>query len=155
MKNSIMLLILSINFSCTSKIKEGSEINIYNGTKSDIYLLDKSNFEVQQLDKPVKIFSYGIDNFNNYKERPYLNPEYITMYTNKTIIFSDEDYKRNKVYESLIFYIIKRKNLSESKRTLLNKKLYDSIIIDFNDFHLHGTNNNLYIEENRILFKDK
>ncbi|CAD0222994.1 hypothetical protein [Chryseobacterium sp. JV274] len=149
-----LLAICLVVFSCTSKIKEGAEMTIYNETNSDIFIIDKFHFDNTDLSKPFEIFSYGYDSSNTKEIRPYLKPEYVTMYTNKTLFFPLGDYDNNKVYKTLIFYFIKRENLRKTKQEILTNKLYDSIDISLSKFHKEGNDNHMHIKENKVEFKN-
>ncbi|RRQ46509.1 hypothetical protein DTW91_04845 [Chryseobacterium sp. SC28] len=134
-------------------MKEGADLTIYNETPSDIFIIDKFSFDQSQENKKLEIFSYGYY-ANTNKIRPYLNQEYITMYTNKTIFFPITEYNDNKVYDYLTFYFIKKENLEKTKQELNKNKLYDSINIDLNKFHPKGNDNHLYFGEKKIEFKN-
>ena len=141
-------------FSCTSKVKEGADLTIYNGTSYDIFIVDKYTLDNLNSNKKIQIFTEGFVNSNTKRTRPYLKQEYVTMYTNKTIFFPLKDYENNKAYNSLIFYFIKREYLGKTKQEIFEKKLYDSIRINLDKFHQKGSDNHLYIEENKSEFKN-
>lgn len=127
MKNFIFLITLIFALSCTSKVKEGSHIGIYNKTESDIFIIDKYDFDGLNGNKIIDIIGYGYQNPKTNEINRYLKFEYITMLTVKDIFFSIEQYKNNKKYTSLIFYIIRKKNLNKTKNEIIKGKLYDSI----------------------------
>lgn len=153
MRNFIMPLCFAL-LCCTSKVKEGADLTVYNGTRYDVFLIDKYTLDNLDRSKNIQIFTEGFINSNTKKTRPYLNPEYITMYTNKTIFFPLKDFNNNKKdYNSLTFYFIKKENLGKTKQQIVKNKLYDSIKINLGKFHQEGSDNHVYLEENKIEFK--
>jgi len=140
--------------TCTSKSKKGGELTIKNETGSDIFVIDKFSFDSEPEDRPLQIFDFGYENENTNKLRPYLKPEYIPMYTDKTIFLSIEDYHKNYLYGSLIYYIIKKENLIKLKRDILKEKLFQVIKIDLKKYNEKDDNNYLYYNNDTILYKN-
>lgn len=151
MKNILLITCLLI-ISCTSRIKDGANLTIYNETSSDIYIIDKYTIE-RKTEKFIDIFDNGFSSDRN-KKIIHLKDNLITMYTNKTIFFPLKDYEKNKAYNALIFYFIKREDLAKTKQDIFSNKLYDSIRINLDKFHQEGSDNHLYIEENKSEFKN-
>ena len=137
MKINYFITIIIFIVACTSKAKEGAFIHIYNESNNDIFIIDKYSFE-NNVESKIKIFDEGFSSFTG-KRIPYLKPEYITRYTNKTIFFPIEDYQKNKKYNLLTFYIIRQN---------------DSINIKINDFHPYEYDNHLYISNNKLDFRN-
>ena len=118
-------------------------------------MIDKYKFNSLDNKKPLDFFTYYYYNYNKKTKRieAYLSEYYITRYTNKSVFFSIEDYENNLKFGSLTFYIIKKENLYKNKQEILRNNLYDSINIDLKNFHQEGSDNHLYIDENKSKFK--
>lgn len=151
MQKAILVLLIFL-YACTSKRKEGAELHISNETASDVFITDKFTFDNLGDEKKIEIFTWGIVNENTKNLRPYLKPELITMYTNKSVFISKTDFDNNKRYNSLVFYLVRRKNLGKTKREIVAHKLYDSICIDLNTFHQKGNDNYLRIHSKGSVF---
>ncbi len=152
MKINYFITIIIFIVACTSKAKEGAFIHIYNESNNDIFIIDKYSFE-NNVESKIKIFDEGFSSFTG-KRIPYLKPEYITRYTNKTIFFPIEDYQKNKKYNLLTFYIIRQKDIDKPKLEIQKRRLYDSINIKINDFHPYEYDNHLYISNNKLDFQN-
>lgn len=154
--NAIKIIVfLVMLFSCTSKMKEGAGLTVYNRNGYDIFVIDRFTLGNTDNNKPLEVLNKSFVNLNTKKLENYLKDELITMYTNKRIFFSIKNYNNNKIYDYLTFYIVKRRDLIKTKQVILEHKLYDSINVEFNKFEEKGINNHLYIEGNRISFKNE
>ena len=100
MKNILLINFLLI-ISCTSRIKDGANLTVYNETPSDIYIIDRYTID-KKTKKNIDIFDYGFSSDRN-KKIIHLKDNLITMYTNKTIFFPLKDYENNKIY-NLSYY---------------------------------------------------